>query len=61
LIGLGLLAIVHASTVFLQVPRHTILSDRFDAEVARTLVSTNWIRTAAWSARLLVAVFMFVA
>lgn len=60
LLGLALLAVVHSSTVFLQVPRHGVLSEGFDPEVARTLVSTNWIRTVVWSARAVVAVAMLV-
>lgn len=49
--GAGLLAVVWASTVFLQVPRHTRLREGFDARVLRELVATNWIRTAAWTLR----------
>lgn len=60
LIGLLLLAVLHASTVFLQVPRHRLLSDGFDPETARALVLTNWIRTVAWSARAVLAGFMTV-
>lgn len=60
LVGLGLLALIHASTVFLQVPRHTALSVGFDADQARRLVSTNWIRTIGWSARGALAAAMVV-
>lgn len=60
LTGLVLLAVIHASTVTLQVPSHRRLSERFDrAEVAH-LVRTNWIRTAGWSARSGLAVVMVV-
>jgi hypothetical protein len=58
--GLALLAFVHASTVLLQVPTHRRLSAGFDAAVAKRLVTTNWIRTAGWSARGAVAVAMVV-
>jgi hypothetical protein len=58
LIGLVLLAVIHGSTVFLQVPAHGRLSSGSDAEVIRRLVATNWIRTAGWSARGAVAVAM---
>lgn len=60
LVGLVLLAVLHASTVLLQVPRHRVLTDGFDAEIARTLVLTNWIRTVAWSARAVLAGVMTV-
>jgi hypothetical protein len=50
-VGLVLLAVVHASTVFLQVPMHGKLGEGFTRESADRLVRTNWIRTLAWSAR----------
>lgn len=61
LVGLLLLAAVHASTVLLQVPAHRRLSARADAEVMARLVRTNWIRTIGWSARSVVAVAMILA
>ena len=51
LVGLGLVAVIWASTALLQVPRHTTLGSGFDREAWRGLVLTNWVRTAAWSAR----------
>lgn len=51
--SLALLAVIWLSTAFVQVPCHNALSRGFDAEVHARLVSTNWIRTAAWSARAL--------
>lgn len=50
-IGLGLLAIIWLSTVLLQVPRHTLLSQGFDDVAYRALVATNWIRTVGWTLR----------
>ena len=58
LVGLLVLGVVHASTVFLQVPQHTALSQGFDAVRARRLVRTNWIRTAGWSIRGIIAAVM---
>jgi hypothetical protein len=40
-----------ASTFLLQVPMHERLSGGFDSAAHRRLVSTNWVRTLAWSAR----------
>ena len=51
LVGLELVAVIRASTALLQVPRHTTLGSGFDREAWRGLVLTNWVRTAAWSAR----------
>ena len=56
--GLGLLAVVWLSTAFIQVPRHRLLADGFDAGVARSLVATNWLRTVAWTARAALALGM---
>ncbi len=61
LVGAGLLAVVLASTVFLQVPAHAALARSHDAANIRRLVRTNWIRTIGWSARGIVAVAMLVA
>ena len=58
LAGLVLLALVHVSTVSLQVPAHRRLASGFDDAVAKRLVRSNWIRTAGWTARGGVAVAM---
>lgn len=44
------------STFILQVPCHNRLSAGYDADIHRRLVSTNWIRTIIWSARLLLLI-----
>ena len=49
--GAVALAVVWASTFFLQVPRHRLLSGGWDAQAARGLVTTSVVRTAAWTAR----------
>lgn len=56
--GLILLAIAWLSTFFLQVPRHATLERGFDPRAAASLVSTNWIRTIAWTARGVLALLM---
>jgi hypothetical protein len=53
--GLGLVALLWLSTAFLQVPCHRRLSLGFDARAGRRLVRTNWLRTAAWTARSAIA------
>ena len=58
LAGLLVLGVVHASTVFLQVPQHAALSHGFDAARARRLVRTNWVRTAGWSIRGIIGAVM---
>ena len=51
LLGVVLLAVAWLSTYFLQVPCHRVLGNGFDAAAHRFLVRSNWLRTAAWSAR----------
>ena len=50
-LGLGLVALIWASTFLLQVPQHGVLSSGFDQRAYEVLVSTNWIRVFLWSAR----------
>ena len=50
-IGIALIAIVWLSTVFLQVPTHVSLLKRMDTNAVHGLVTTNWLRTAAWTLR----------
>jgi hypothetical protein len=50
-IGVGLVAVVWVSTAFLQVPRHATLGLGFDEGAYEFLVASNWVRTAAWSLR----------
>ena len=51
LIALGLLAAIWVSTFALQVPLHGKLAAGFDPDTHASLVSTNWLRTIAWTAR----------
>ena len=46
-----LLGVIWASTFLLQVPLHRTLLQGWNAEAHRQLVTTNWIRTAAWTGR----------
>ncbi len=50
-LGLALLAAIWVSTALLQVPRHRDLARGFSSVAHRRLVTSNWIRTAAWSVR----------
>lgn len=45
------LAVALGATVLLSVPRHARMATSPDAQVGRELVSTNWVRTVAWTAR----------
>ncbi|MCO4774240.1 MAG: hypothetical protein KDA24_29705 [Deltaproteobacteria bacterium] len=50
-LGAALLAVVWASTAFLQVPAHEALLAGSDPRLVDRLVQGNWVRTAAWTAR----------
>jgi len=47
----ALVLLIWLSTFFLSVPQHQKLLNGFDETAYRKLVSTNWIRTAAWTLR----------
>ena len=49
--GLGLVAAAWLVTAFASVPQHEVLARSFEARAHEVLVSTNWLRTAAWTAR----------
>ena len=49
--GALLVAILWLSTALLQVPLHNRLQAGYSPELIGKLVATNWLRTAAWTAR----------
>jgi hypothetical protein len=57
-IGLALVVAIWLMTTFLQMPAHRRLLAGFDAGVHRSLVRSNWLRTAAWTARAAVALWL---
>jgi hypothetical protein len=61
LLGLLLLVVIWASAAFIQVPCHKKLDKGLDLPTAHRLVRTNWIRTAAWTARGVLAILILQA
>ncbi len=57
-IGLTLLILIWASTFAVQVPLHERLASGFDRAVWRRLVTTNWLRTIAWTFRGIIATLL---
>lgn len=57
-VGFALLAVIWGATALVQVPCHQRLEEAFDAATHLRLVRSNWVRTAAWSARALLALWM---
>ncbi len=54
----ALVAIIWLSTFFLQVPQHSILASGFDPKAIAILVSSNWIRTIAWTIKTLLLAWL---
>ena len=51
LIGFALVVLVWLSTLLWQMPAHARLADAYDDKWHRWLVTSNWLRTFAWTAR----------
>ncbi len=49
--GIGLVILIWLSTALIQVPCHSKLVNGFDLSAYKWLVTSNWIRTIAWTAR----------
>lgn len=58
ILGLALFAVIVVSTALFQAPQHQALSGGFDRDAYNFLLDTNWIRTAAWSAYGILALWM---
>jgi hypothetical protein len=54
----ALLGVIWLSTFALQGPYHTRLIRKFDPAIHQSLVRTNWIRTATWTARGILLLWM---
>ncbi len=50
-VGAGLVALIWLSTAAVQVPLHAELARGYDAQAHASLVTSNWARTLAWTAR----------
>jgi uncharacterized membrane protein len=59
-LGIILLLVIWLSTALLQVPQHEILTRGFGAEAHRFLVTSNWVRTVAWTLRGVLVLMMLV-
>ena len=55
------LAVALLATVLLSVPRHARMAANPDATVGKELVTTNWVRTIAWTLRGAVTAGMLIA
>ena len=55
-LNLLIVGLIWCSTFFVQVPIHSILSEKKDKNLIEKLVNTNWIRTFLWSMRMLLII-----
>ncbi|VTS05023.1 hypothetical protein [Tuwongella immobilis] len=59
LVGLALIAVNWISTALVQIPLHeTLAQNGFQPDAHAKLVSSNWLRTAAWTLRGILALAM---
>ncbi len=58
IIALALLGVALGVTALISAPLHGRLAPKFDPALHHRLVTTNWIRTAAWSSRAVVLTTM---
>ena len=57
-LNLLIVGLIWCSTFFVQVPIHSILSEKRDKNLIEKLVNTNWIRTICWSLRGIIVLIM---
>ncbi len=57
-LGIGLLAAIWLVTFTVQVPQHASLALSYDSDTQQSLVTGNWFRTMAWSARGVLVLWM---
>jgi hypothetical protein len=58
LITFSLVLLVWLSTLIFQMPYHNKLAKGYDPLVQKLLVKSNWIRTIAWSIRLILLIWL---
>jgi len=56
---LALVLIIWLSTFIMQVPLHQKLKLEFEQESIDKLIKTNWIRTSAWTLKLMSMIYFF--
>ncbi len=61
IVGAVLVLAIWLSTALWQVPMHNRLATNYDLDLARRLTASNWLRTALWTARGLLALWMIQA
>ena len=59
ILNIILVGVIWLSTFFLQVPIHNKLSHGYNIDLIKKLISTNWIRTSAWTFKLIICVYAY--
>ena len=60
-LGMVLVVLLWLSTGLIQVPLHNQLHQRYDRAVIQRLITSNWLRTALWTARAALMLFWICA
>lgn len=55
-IGLALVALIWISTFALQVKYHRTLSHTYNRKIVSRLITTNWLRTILWTAKIILGI-----
>ena len=58
ILNIALLGVIWLSTFFIQVPIHNKIAFKHDKKMIKKLISTNWIRTYAWTCKLFICVII---
>lgn len=58
ILNIALLGVIWLSTFFIQVPIHNKIAFNYDKKMIKKLISTNWIRTYAWTCKLFICVII---
>ena len=56
--NLIIIGIIWLSTFFIQVPIHNKIAYRYDKKLIKKLILTNWIRTCAWTCKLIICILI---
>lgn len=51
-----LILIIWLSTIFIQVPIHNKISNKYNIQLIERLIKTNWIRTISWLVKLILLI-----
>ena len=57
-LNIVIIAMIWMSTFFIQVPIHNKIAFKYDKKLITKLITTNWIRTYAWTCKLFICILI---